>query len=81
MSTPRIARYVRGGEPRFVPLKPAIRIDDAKLEELRMAYPGSTGRPRSDMPKGGLKAIARKLGCHPKTVSRHLRKIAEREEQ
>jgi hypothetical protein len=84
MSRPRIYRYVRGGEPRFVPLRPAIRISDDDLTALRLAHPGSTGHPRG-LPrrcgvKTGLRAIAAILGCSEHVVRYRLRKIAEREE-
>jgi hypothetical protein len=84
MSRLRIYRYVRGGEPRFVPFKPRLSISDDELTALRLAHPGSTGHPRG-LPrrcgaKTGLRAIAAILGCSEHVVRYRLRKIAEREE-
>jgi hypothetical protein len=76
----RVFLYVRGGDPRFVPLPPATRISDAKLEKLRLKHPGTTGRPPPGYKKGGLRTIAKKLGCSMRTVSRRLQAIAVREE-
>ena len=70
----RIFRYVAGGNPRFVPFKPRIKISDDELEALRMLHPGSTGHPR------GLRAMAEILGCSDQAIRYRLRKIAEREE-
>ena len=80
MSAPRIYRYVRGGDPRFIPYRRPFDISDDDLEALRLQHPGSTGRPRRGETRGGLPAIAALLGVHPSTVSARLRKIAEREE-
>jgi hypothetical protein len=49
-----------------------------KVEELRLKYPGSTGRPYP--PVGGLKTIAKILGCSKTTVLRRLIEAAEQEE-
>lgn len=80
----RIFRYVAGGNPRFVPFKPRIKISDDELEALRMLHPGSTGHPRG-LPlrcgvHTGLRAMAEILGCSDQAIRYRLRKIAEREE-
>jgi hypothetical protein len=76
----RVYRYVRGGETRFVPYRPRLTIADDDLEALRLAHPGSTGRPRKGDTRGGLRTIAAILGCSPTAVKKRLRRIAEREE-
>lgn len=80
----RVYQYVPGGALRFVRFRPRIKISDDELEALRMRHPGSTGHPRGQ-PRhgsfvGGLETIAKKLGCSGRTVSRHLQRIAKREE-
>ena len=61
--------------------RPSRRRNDItlnKVEELRLKYPGSTGRPYP--PVGGLKTIAKILGCSKTTVLRRLIEAAEQEE-
>jgi hypothetical protein len=50
------------------------------LEALRLQHPGSTGRPRKGETRGGLCAIAAKLGVTPKAIWDRLNAIAKREE-
>jgi hypothetical protein len=80
VSASRVYRYVRGGDPRFVPYRPRIAATNPQLEALRMRYPGSTGRPPRGFP-GGLEAIAKIMGCSKRTVSRRLLGLAEREDR
>ena len=69
-----VLRYVRGVG--FERLRKPLAIGDEELEALRLIHFGSTGRPRKGKENGGLRAIARKIGCSSRTVSRRLRKLA-----
>jgi len=82
MTVPKVYQYVAGGDPRFVPYKPRVRVSDDELEALRMIYDGSN-KSRSHgkiVPGGGLRALAKIVGCSDHGVRYRLRKIAEREE-
>ena len=78
MST-RVFQYLGRGKG-FGPYRPRLKVSDDDIEAMRMLYPGSTGRPKIGSPGGGLRTIAKLLGCSHRTVSLRLMKIAEREE-
>ena len=72
-------RYIRGVG--FKPYRPRLKISDEELEAMRLIHYGSTGRPRKGTENGGQRAIAKKLGCSQKTVSRRLMEAAARHDE
>ena len=79
----KVFRYVRGGDPRFVPFKPRLKISNDDLEAMRMLYDGSgVGKPNGGalVPGAGVRAIGKALGVSGNCIRHRLIKIAEREE-